>query len=142
LTINVSIFPPALNKEFGSLDLSISPTVGGLIWLAGFWLLSETVTITAVEATDVPPLPTQVRLNVLVLLKVLVEAWPDIGLSPFQSPEALHDLAPCAFHVSIEDCPALTDGGEAENEIVGIDDDNDDRFDEFSLEELTGVNDL
>jgi len=76
-------------------------------------------TVTVVLLLVLPPLP--VHVNVYVVLAVgetdceLESAFVPVNIPP----EAVHDVAPVDDHVSVDDCPALIDVGDAVSVTIG-----------------------
>ncbi len=82
---------------------------------AGVGNVTPTVTSLAV----VPPVPVQVRVNVVVCDSAAVTCVPEVALAPLQPPDAAQEAAFVVDHVSVEVPPCATWAGFAESVTVG-----------------------
>jgi hypothetical protein len=76
-----------------------------------------TVTV-ALAGADVPPLPLQLNMYVVVLAGDTVRV-PLVALVPDQPPEAAHEVALVEDQVTVETLPGVMLAGLAENDTVG-----------------------
>ena len=77
-------------------------------------------TVTLTERAVVPPLPVQLRVNVVVLVNAPVDtALPLVALLPLQPPEAVQAVAFVVLQVNAEDAPLAILVGVAENVTPG-----------------------
>jgi hypothetical protein len=83
------------------LVMALGPTLKVTV---GVGDLMETV----VDWTAVPPVPVQVKVYVALAVSDPVDCEPLAGLAPDQAPEAEHEVALVAFHVSVELDPDAT----------------------------------
>jgi hypothetical protein len=67
----------------------------------------------------VPPVPVQLKVNVVALVSAAVLWLPAVAFVPLQPPEAVHDVAFVEFQVSVLVPPLPTDVGEADKVTVG-----------------------
>ncbi len=75
-------------------------------------------TVTKTLWLPLPPAPVQVR--VYVVLVVGETDWvPEVAFVPVQPPEAVQLVALVDDQVSVDDCPDVTEVGEAVRETVG-----------------------
>jgi hypothetical protein len=66
-----------------------------------------------------PPVPVQVRVNVVVAVSGALDSVPDTALLPDQPPEAVQDVAFAADHVNVVEKLAVRAVGSADNVTVG-----------------------
>jgi hypothetical protein len=96
--------PPLVTALGPTLRLTVG--VGDLIEIVADW-------------TAVPPRPEQARVYVASAARTPVDCVPLTGLLPDQAPEATHDVAFTAFHLSVELVPLAIVLGVAVMLIVG-----------------------
>lgn len=106
---HVSVLLPPLLTVLGDAD---SETVGAC---AGV----EFRTDTEVLAWAVPPVPVQLSVKVVPVVKLPVLAEPDVARVPLQPPDAVQDVARVDDHVRVLELPLSTRLGEADNDTVG-----------------------
>ncbi|HWR49104.1 MAG TPA: hypothetical protein VN327_16065, partial [Pseudonocardiaceae bacterium] len=93
-----------------------------LATLAGLALIDTVgagVTVTVADCVAGPPLPVQVRVNLVVAVSAAVFAEPLVDSAPLQPPEAVHEVALVADQVSAEAAPLATVLGLAVRVMAG-----------------------
>jgi len=75
--------------------------------------------MTELEAVAVPPVPVQLSVNVLLLVKEPVDWVPESALAPDHAPDATHDVALVDDQVSVDEAPLVTEVGLAVRDTVG-----------------------
>jgi hypothetical protein len=78
----------------------------------------ETVTVADWDA--VPPVPVQLRVNLVVAVREAVACDPAVGCDPLQPSEALQEVAFLDDQVSVDVAPLFTVVGLAVNVTVGV----------------------
>ena len=63
------------------------------------------VTVTVVDCEALPPLPVQLNVKVLVLVKAPVDCEPLVALAPDHDPDAVQTVASVDDQVSVELAP-------------------------------------
>jgi hypothetical protein len=77
------------------------------------------VTLTVVDALELPPGPVQVREKFVLAASLAVTWLPEIGLPPCHPPEAEQELAFAEVQTSVAASPLVTEGGLATSNTVG-----------------------
>ena len=95
------------------VGFAVSDTVGGAVGV-----VVAMVTVTLRVAVVVVPMPIQLIEYVLVT-EVVVLTEP-CGAPPVAKPVPVHPTVLLADHVSVVDCPAVTEAGFAVSETVGL----------------------
>jgi hypothetical protein len=77
------------------------------------------MSVTVALACPVPPVPVQLRVNVVAFDSAAVCSLPAVAFVPDQPPDAVHDVAFDEVQVSVLVPPLLTDVGDADSVTVG-----------------------
>jgi hypothetical protein len=122
ITVDQPLKPKVLSElVFPNFTSSVGfPAEGGGVGDGGG--VVEEVTVTVVDWLAEPPVPVQVRVNVVFAVMFSVLCEPEIGFVPDHPPEAVHVLALVEFHTRTEEVPAVMEVGLADKVTVGVGD--------------------
>jgi hypothetical protein len=113
---------PEAVQEVALVEVQFSVELPPLATLAGLALIDTVgagVTVTVADCVAGPPLPVQVRVNLVVAVSAAVFAEPLVDSAPLQPPEAVHEVALVADQVSAEAAPLATVLGLAVRVMAG-----------------------
>ena len=76
--------------------------------------------LTVAPDWPVPPVPVQLKVNVVALVSAAVLSLPAVALVPLQPPDPVHDVAFVDDHVNVLLPPLATEVGDADSDTVGV----------------------
>jgi len=113
---------PALVEDQASTEaepLGTDPGVAVNVTVGGDGGRARAVTATWVVALALPPGPEHLSKNALFSLSAPVDSVPETARGPDQAPEATHEVAFVADHLSVDASPLASVSGLTPNDTVG-----------------------
>src|SRR5262249_32656230 len=111
----------ALVEDHASTEaapLGTDPGVAVNVTVGGDGGRARAVTATWAVPLALPPGPKHLRKNVLFSLSAPVDSVPETARGPDQAPEAMHEVAFAADHLSIDASPLASVSGLTPNDTV------------------------